>query len=130
MAQVADIFEAITSPRSYRPARIPNEGIIQLIKMSKTGMIPDEFVRAFIEYTSYFPVGSLVELSDRRIAKVIQANKEFIKAPVVSILTGPAGNVLDKNNIRQIDLSHEKTLQIAKPLPSGYLKDINIMDGF
>jgi HD-GYP domain-containing protein (c-di-GMP phosphodiesterase class II) len=130
LAQVADIYEAMTSPRSYRKAYIPHEGVMRILKMSKTGLIPGEFVKAFLEYVSLYPVGSLVQLTDHRIAKVIHANKDSLGKPVVSIITDTLGKVLAKGHIMQEDLSRNKNIQIAKALPSDYLKDSNIMVGF
>lgn len=130
LAQIADIYEAMTSPRSYRKAYIPHEGVVRILKMSKTGLIPGEFVKAFLEYVSLYPVGSLVQLNDHRIAKVIQANKDSLGKPVVSIITDSTGKVLARSHIMQEDLSRNKNLQITKALPSDYLKDSNIMIGF
>jgi HD-GYP domain-containing protein (c-di-GMP phosphodiesterase class II) len=130
LAQIADIYEAMTSPRSYRKAYIPHEGVVRILKMSKTGLIPGEFVKAFLEYVSLYPVGSLVELNDHRIAKVIHANKDSLGKPLVSIITDTTGRVLAKGHIVQEDLLKNKNIQIIKALPSDYLKDTNIMMGF
>jgi HD-GYP domain-containing protein (c-di-GMP phosphodiesterase class II) len=130
LAQIADIYEAMTSPRSYRKAYIPHEGVVRILKMSKTGLIPGEFVKAFLEYVSLYPVGSLVELNDHRIAKVIHANKDSLGKPIVSVITDTTGRVLAKGHIVQEDLLKNKNIQIIKALPSDYLKDANIMMGF
>jgi len=130
LAQIADIYEAMTSPRSYRKAYIPHEGVVRILKMSKTGLIPGEFVKAFLEYVSLYPVGSLVELNDKRIAKVIQANRESLGKPVVSIITDATGKILTKTHILQEDLSKNRDVHIVKALPSDFLKDANIMMGF
>jgi HD-GYP domain-containing protein (c-di-GMP phosphodiesterase class II) len=130
MAQVADVYEAMTSPRSYRKAYIPHEGIVRILKMSKTGLIPSDFVRAFIEYVSLYPVGSFVQLSDRRIAKVIHANKDSLAKPQVSVVTDAAGRLLMKSHVIQLDLAKNNIVQIAKALPSNCLKEVSLMDGF
>jgi hypothetical protein len=120
----------MTSPRSYRKAYLPHEGVVRILKMSKTGLIPGEFVKAFLEYVSLYPVGSLVQLNDQRIAKVIQANKDSLGKPIVSVITDASGKVLAKSHIIQEDLSRNKGIHIIKALPSDYLKDSNIMMGF
>jgi HD-GYP domain-containing protein (c-di-GMP phosphodiesterase class II) len=130
MAQIADVYEALTSPRTYRRAYTPHEGVIRLIKMSKAGMVPGDFVKSFVEYASLYPVGSLVELSDHRIAKVVQANRNSLGKPVVSVLTNSIGRSLEKSNISQIDLSKDLSVQIVKALPSDQLKNVDIMLGF
>jgi len=130
LVQIADVYEALTSPRTYRRAYTPHEGVIRLIKMSKAGMVPGDFVKSFVEYASLYPVGSLVELSDHRIAKVVQANRNSLGKPVVSVLTNSIGRSLDKSNISQIDLAKDISIQIVKALPSDQLKNVDIMLGF
>ena len=130
LAQVADIYEAMTSPRSYRKAYLPHEGVVRILKMSKTGLISGEFVKAFLVYVSLYPVGSLVELNDKRIAKVIHSNKDSLGKPVVSIITDTTGKLLAKSHILQEDLSRNKGIYIVKVLPSDLFKDADIMMGF
>ncbi len=130
MAQIADIYEAMTSPRSYRNAHTPHEIALYLIKMARLGLISGEFVKAFLEYASLYPVGSLVELNDKRIAKVIDANKDFLDKPVVSVITDSLGKILSKGSIVQEDLSKQKDIIIVKALDSDFLKNVDIMTGF
>ncbi len=130
LTQIADVFEALTSPRSHREAFIPHEGALRLIKMSKTGLIPGEYVKAFLEYSSLYPVGSLVMLSDGRIGKVVQANKEHFAKPIVSIITDPLGKLIIKTKPIQENLLVNNTVSISKALPSNYLTNSNMMDGF
>jgi len=99
MVQVADVFEALTSRRPHRAPYLPSESIVKIIQMSKAGLIATDAVRALLEYASLFPVGSLVELSNRRIAKVVAANKSNLHLPVVSVLTDEKGNVLEKDKV-------------------------------
>jgi HD-GYP domain-containing protein (c-di-GMP phosphodiesterase class II) len=130
IVQVADFFEAMTSPRSYRKAFTPYEVISSLIKMVQQSLMPQDFTSAFLAYASLFPIGSLVQLNDHRIAKVVHTNSDRLSKPVVSILTDNDGKTLKKDKIYQEDLKDSSALQIIKALHSDYVKGIEIMDGF
>jgi HD-GYP domain-containing protein (c-di-GMP phosphodiesterase class II) len=128
--QIADIFIALSSPRSYREEYMPYKAMEAIIKMTKKGLISGEFVKSFLTYTSLFPVGSLVELNDKRIGKVIKSNDTSFAKPVVSVLTNENGNTVPQSNIYQIDLSEDIDKHIVKALKVDYLSDVALMDGF
>jgi HD-GYP domain-containing protein (c-di-GMP phosphodiesterase class II) len=130
IVQIADIFIALISTRPYRKAYMPYKAMEILIKLTKEGVISGEYVKAFLTYASLFPVGSLVELNDRRIGKIINANGSSFAKPVLSILTDTDGRLLPKDKIFQIDLSHETDTHVVRALKLGYLKDVSLMDGF
>lgn len=130
MVQVADIYEALTSRRPHRPPYLPCEGIMKIIQMAKTGLIASDAVKAFLEYVSLFPVGSLVLLSNNRIAKVVHANKNELHLPMVCVLTDEKGGLLEKDKIHQLDLISSSDIMITKGLPFCFLNNIDVMDGF
>lgn len=130
IVQVADIYEALSSARAYRSPFIPYKAMEVLVKMTRQGFVSGEFVRAFLLYTSLFPVGSIVELSNKCIAKVIKANNTSLTKPIVSVLVSEQGFQLSKEKIFQIDLATETSIQVVKAHPSDYLKNNNLMDGF
>jgi hypothetical protein len=101
-----------------------------IIKMTKQGLISGEFVKAFLQYTSLFPVGSLVELNDNRIAKVIQSNGNSFAKPVVSVLTNEKSELLAKDRIYQINLSEDTDVHIIRALKLDHLPEVSQMDGF
>ncbi|MBD3393034.1 MAG: HD domain-containing protein, partial [Chitinivibrionales bacterium] len=130
IVQVADVYEAMSSPRSYRSAFIPYESMERLIKMTRQGLISGEFVKAFLRYASLFPVGSLVQLNDQRIAKVIRANGDSYAKPIVSILTTTEGKVLPKPAVKEENLSSNIELFISRALSPNHVAELSIMDGF
>ena len=101
-----------------------------LIRMSQQGFLSPEHVKAFLSYTSLFPVGSLVELSDNRICKVIGANGSSYTKPVVSVLREKDGTILKKSEIYQVDLKAEPDIGIQRALAFGALGDVGLMEGF
>jgi HD-GYP domain-containing protein (c-di-GMP phosphodiesterase class II) len=130
IVQVADIFESLCSPREYRLPYIPYRAMELLIKMSSQNLVSGEYVKAFLTYASLFPIGSIVELNDHRIAKVVQGNELTYVSPVVSIIADHQGRFLEKSRIYQVDLSTDASVRIDKALERDDLPEIDIMFGF
>ncbi|MBN1306882.1 MAG: HD domain-containing protein [Chitinispirillaceae bacterium] len=123
IAQVADIFDAVSSPRPYRPAYTPYKGIEMLIKMGKQKLISETFVNTMLMSVSLFPVGSMVELSDGRIAQVIAANEYHLARPLVSVVAERNGVLLDQSHTYTLDLAVDTTIQAIKSLPFDAMVD-------
>jgi hypothetical protein len=87
-------------------------------------------LKAFLKYSSLFPVGSLVGLSNHTIGKVIQANGTSYAKPVISVLTDKKGDLLPHKRIYQVDLTQEREISIIRTLPFNYLGNAGIMVGF
>ncbi len=128
--QTADIFEALTAPRNYRQAYTPFEAMEMLIRMTQKGQIALPVVRALLSYVSLFPVGSIVELSDHRLARIIQANSAVPDRPLVSILTDEEFGLLKRECIYQCDLSVTRNVSIIRAFSATYLSEIDLLDGF
>jgi HD-GYP domain-containing protein (c-di-GMP phosphodiesterase class II) len=130
IVQVADIFESLCSPREYRLPYTPYRAMEILIKMSNQNLVSSDYVKAFLAYASLFPIGSIVELSDGRIAKVVQGNELNYTRPVVSVIADRQGPLLDKSQVYQVDLSADAGIRISKALEQDKLPDIDLMFGF
>jgi len=130
--QCADIFEAVSSPRSYRGAMAPYKGMEMLIKMARQGFVSSDLVKFFLTVTSLFPVGSIVELNDNRVGKVIDANPQHIAKPMLSILIDENGKRLMDDEIYQVNLSNAKHdhIQVVKSHHFDFLDGNGIMEGF
>ena len=128
--QVADIYEALSSPRPYRPAYMPYTAMEMLIKMTRQGLVPGDVIKALLEYLSIFPVGSIVELSDQRIGKVIKANATSFAKAVVSIIGIDKNTPLPKEKMYVEDLAKNTTVQIVKAYDFTTIKSCDLMDGF
>jgi HD-GYP domain-containing protein (c-di-GMP phosphodiesterase class II) len=130
LVQVADIYEALTSPRPHRKALLPYQAAEGLVKMTKTDLIADEFVKAFLSYISIFPIGSLVQLNNNAVAKVVDVNPQSVGKPVVAVLSDAQGKLLPGKKFYYINLRYESGTYITKALSSDFIKGIGIMDGF
>ena len=130
IVQVADVFESLSSPREYRLAYMPYQAMEIIIKMSVKNLLSSDYVKAFVSYMSLFPVGSLVELSDHNIAKVIQANEFHFTKPLVSVIADNSGALLPRNKIYQVDLARDVSLQIIRAVEWTQVPDVDLMRGF
>jgi putative nucleotidyltransferase with HDIG domain len=126
---VADVFEALSSPRSYRGANIPYKAMELIIKMTRQGFLSGEYVKSLLEYSSLFPVGSLVELSNGCIAKVIRSNGTSFAKPAVCVLTDRSGATLPTDKRFIEDLSKNISIQIIRAYSTN-LDDVDVMSGF
>lgn len=130
IVQIADVFEAMTSPRNYRKALPLYEGAVRILKMARQGLVPGEFVKGLLEFTSVFPIGSLVELSDGRMGKVVAANSRLYARPVISVLREKDGRWHGTERVYQIDLAQDESLSVERVLSGDSAQRIGLMDGF
>lgn len=82
---LADVYEAMSHPRPWRPASHPHAAIKHIIDKEEKGF-GQKVIKAIIEVLSIYPPGSLVALSTGEIASVVKANKRSLTRPVVSVL--------------------------------------------
>lgn len=88
---VADAYAAATHPRPYRRSCRPYEVVEQLIRSSAERMYDRRCVRALIESTGLFPVGSHVRLSSGELAEVIGAHSGMPDRPMVRVYRDAGG---------------------------------------
>ena len=70
---IVDIYDALTSQRSYRKAFSPAAAMKKLLEMSG-GQLDAKLVYQFIQCINIYPVGSLVQLDDSRVGVVHELN--------------------------------------------------------
>jgi HD-GYP domain-containing protein (c-di-GMP phosphodiesterase class II) len=126
---VADMYEAFSSNRPYREAYIPYKALELVIKASRQGLISGEFTKALVQCLSLFPVGSIVELSNRFVGKVIRATMASPSKPTVFLLFDENGNELSGSSSFEVDLSSNLSISITKAHPNDY-RNVFWMNGF
>ena len=92
---VADSFDAATSRRAYQPNPWgPADVIKEMRDNPRRGMDPI-VVKAFINLTGIYPVGTLVILDTMELGVVHAINPiaEMLSRPIVRIIGDPEGNV-------------------------------------
>ena len=98
---VADVYDALTSQRSYRKAWHPKEALEYIIAGSDTQFDCD-LVNVFSHLISLYPTGTLVKLSDGATAVIVENHAENIFRPRIRLLDdsplGPKGYEIDLLN--------------------------------
>lgn len=96
---IADVYDALSSARSYRSAWEPSHIIDYITSLSGHQFDP-EILPAFLHSVAAYPVGTLVRLSNDWAGIVTKNYPDFILRPCIRLLKPPeeAG--------REIDLAH------------------------
>ncbi|MFW6366739.1 MAG: HD-GYP domain-containing protein, partial [Spirochaetota bacterium] len=92
ITSVADNYEAMLEKKTYRPRYYYYTAMKQLVATGARKFDPI-ILRVFISVLSVYPIGSLVQLNDKRIGVVIGTIKDNPMRPVVKLLR-------DENNKR------------------------------
>ena len=88
---VADVYDALTSQRSYRKAWHPKEALEYIIAGSDS-QFDFDLVQIFSHLISVYPTGALVKLSDGSTAVVVKNHPENIFRPCIRLLeSSPLG---------------------------------------
>jgi putative nucleotidyltransferase with HDIG domain len=84
MAAIVDIYDALTSNRVYHKGMEPSEALKKLLEWSGDHLDGD-LVQLFIRALGIYPVGSLVRLSNGKLAVVVEQQEDLLK-PVVRVV--------------------------------------------
>ena len=104
---VADGFDAATSRRSYQTVPYtPAQVMLEMRDNPRRGMDP-VVVKAFINLTGIYPVGTLVVLDTFELGIVHAVNSipEMLSRPIVRVISDSMGNLLHPGTL--VDLSEQ-----------------------
>jgi len=93
---IADGFDAATSRRAYQTVPFtPAQVMLEMRDNPRRGMDP-VIVKAFINLTGIYPVGTLVILDTFELGIVHAVNplEDMLSRPVVRVVSDPQGNVI------------------------------------
>ncbi len=113
IAGLVDCYDAITSNRSFKSAISPHDAVRKLYDWRDIDF-QKELVEQFIQLIGVYPVGTVVELSDSRIAIVVAHHKLYRLRPKIML-------ILDKNKkpfskFEMLDLYSTELGDNGKPL--------------
>jgi HD-GYP domain-containing protein (c-di-GMP phosphodiesterase class II) len=110
---IADAFEAMVSEKPYRNSMIGYEAMKNLMAENAKRFDP-VVLKAFIRIMGIYPIGSIILLNNKTIARVVEVKGEAPLRPKVRILVDEFGTVYDQDEGNIIDLLTEKSLFIAR----------------
>jgi HD-GYP domain-containing protein (c-di-GMP phosphodiesterase class II) len=85
IAAVADVYDAVTSERVYKPAGPPSLGV-RVIQEGAGTQFCEDVVRHFAAIVMPYPVGHELELPDGRMGVVSRADPDSPHTPTVRVL--------------------------------------------
>ncbi len=116
IVSIADVYDALTSPRPYRPPIKPYEAIRILLSNIDNQFDP-EILAVFLKRVSLFPPGSMVRLSDGSVALVIRPNPGAHLRPIVRLVQDAKGNRAYTTG--NLDLCQSPDLYVVGPVTEG-----------
>ncbi|MBN2119705.1 MAG: HD domain-containing protein [Candidatus Omnitrophica bacterium] len=106
---LADVYEALTHKRPYRPAHTAKE-CIKIILNNKESF-SKKVIKALLEKVGLYPRGTPVTLNTQELAFVVRRNPALPTSPLVKVLIDSQGRRLEKP--KEIDLSRSPGFYIA-----------------
>lgn len=85
MSGIVDVYDAVTADRVYKQGMQPTQAFRVLLK-GINQHFDAELVTKFIKCMGVYPVGTLVQLSNQRLAVVMQRNEQQPLKPMVKVI--------------------------------------------
>ncbi len=113
MLTIVDIYDAMTAERCYKKGASP--AVAFKVLLDKTPHQVDlDLLHQFIRCVGYYPVGSLVELTNGTVGIVWQENIKQPRKPKVKLIYhGKYNRYLD---VKLMDLAREQELQVERSI--------------
>jgi HD-GYP domain-containing protein (c-di-GMP phosphodiesterase class II) len=116
---VCDVYVAMCQPRAHRPALDSRTALTDTLLLAENGQLDGTWAERLL-HLSFYPVGSVVELSDGALARVVATHQgkrdlNTPARPVVAVLQGAEGQLLPAP--RHIDLAETASPSILRGLP-------------
>lgn len=106
---IADVFDAVTSKRTYRDAMLPHEGL-EILYGGAIDKFEKNYVEAFKKNVAIYPNGLTVKLSDGREGVVAKQNMHLCDRPIIQVLKEDEADI---NNCYELDLSRQMDITIT-----------------
>jgi len=120
IVSVADAFEAMVSKKSYRNSMVGYQALKNLLADNARRFDPN-VIFAFTKIMGIYPIGSIVRLNDKSVARVLSIHTDAPLRPVVQMLMDKNGKVHAASNLPKIDLLIDKSLFIKEAIdPAEY----------
>jgi hypothetical protein len=121
IVSICDAFAAMTRKRSYRDEHLSYHAMKTILSESNRKFDP-RIVKAFLSNMAIYPVGSIVQLNNNVIGRVVSANPELPLRPRIIVLMDEFGDKVKEEKV--LDLQEMTDVFITKPLSKSYLKQL------
>ncbi|MCC6139920.1 MAG: HD domain-containing protein [Nitrospira sp.] len=112
---LADVLDAMISPRPYHARMVPHQALRGLLVQHKQAFQP-RLLKTVVDQLSLYPVGTVVRLNDGHIGVVSKVNPRFPLRPVLRVQRSHEGR--PTGDAAPLDLSHETATHIVEVLPA------------
>jgi HD-GYP domain-containing protein (c-di-GMP phosphodiesterase class II) len=119
IVSICDVYAAMTRKRSYRDEHLSYNAMKNVLSESNRKFDPN-IVKAFLSNMAIHPIGSIVQLNNNVIGRVVSANSELPLRPRIEVLVDEFGDRIKGEKF--LDLRELSDLYITKPLSKTYLK--------
>jgi putative nucleotidyltransferase with HDIG domain len=113
MSALCDVYDAVTSDRSYKPSWTPPEAVASMREW--TGHFDPEMLEIFVRSVGIYPVGALVRLKSGPVAVVIGENPDDpTRPPLMSMPSAeePDARRIDMMSDEIVGMESAEALQI------------------
>lgn len=122
----ADAYAALCSPRPPRPAADTRAALTEVLLMAERGVLDRDFAE-YLVHLSFYPVGTVVELTDGRVGVVAANHPNHMDPrvpgrPVVAVLADAAGELLPRPE--HLDLSASDRGGILRGVPADRRRQV------
>jgi len=91
---VADVFDAVASPRNYRARPWPQEMVLRNMLEQPRWGLDRAIVKVLIQVVGLYPLGETLQLQDGRLVTVIGSHPQALHAPRVRVIADADGNLV------------------------------------
>jgi HD-GYP domain-containing protein (c-di-GMP phosphodiesterase class II) len=126
MLAVADTYAALCCTRPHRPAQDTRSALTDVLLMAESAQLDGDFAE-YLVHLSFYPVGSVVELTDGRIGIVAANHPNRLDPrsptrPVIAVLAEADGSLLPRPE--HLDLSVSDRGGILRTLPDDRRREV------
>ncbi len=119
MGAVCDVYDAITSNRSYKKGWEPAESIRKMAEW-KNGHFDEVVFHAFVKTVGIYPTGTLLKLKSGRLGVVTDQSKKSLVKPIVKVFFSTRSNVHILQEIVDLSKSTDSIASMENPLQWGF----------
>ena len=126
LSSICDVFDAVTTDRSYR-AKMDFHRAVSILIRGSGSHFNNRLVNHFLQGIGRFPVGTFVLLSSKEIGVVSRVNGEAMSRPEISVIFDASGSRLEQP--RRLDLLRDGGgIYIDRPLDTTPIIGVGEVD--